>query len=68
MSVHPSSYYWWRRGYLTYGVGALRPWERRLPRMPNYTPYFVEQRMLAFSLAYPGFGPQRIAAELAHER
>jgi transposase InsO family protein len=68
MGVHPSTYYRWRRGYLTYGVDALRPRERRLPRMPNYTPAFVEQRVLAFSLAYPGLGPQRIAAELAHER
>jgi hypothetical protein len=34
--------------------------------MPNHTP-FIEQRVLAFALAYPGLGPQRISAELARE-
>lgn len=32
--------------------------------MPNATPLLVEQRVLAFCLAHPGFGPVRIAAEL----
>jgi len=68
MGVHPSTYYRWRKPYLIYGVDALRPRERRLPRMPNHTPSFIEQRILAFALAYPGFGPKRVAAELARER
>jgi hypothetical protein len=33
--------------------------------MPNATPAFIEQRVLAFALGHPGFGPNRIAAELA---
>ena len=68
LGVHPSTYYRWRKPYLTYGVDALRPRERRLPRMPNHTPSFIEQRILAFALAYPGFGPKRMAAELERER
>jgi hypothetical protein len=68
MGVHHSTYYRWRKPYLTYGTDALRPRERRLPRMPNHTPSFIEQRILAFALAYPGFGPKRVAAELARER
>jgi hypothetical protein len=36
--------------------------------MPNQLPAHVEQRILAFSLAFPGMGPKRIAAELARER
>ena len=68
MGIHPSTYYRWRRPYLIYGTDALRLRERRLPRMPNHTPPFIEQRVLAFALAYPGFGPQRISAELARER
>lgn len=68
MGIHPSTYYRWRQPYLIYGPDALRPRERRQPRMPNYTPSFIEQRVLVLSLAYPGFGPKRIAAELAQER
>jgi transposase InsO family protein len=32
--------------------------------MPNATTPHIEQRVLAFALAHPGFGPDRIAAEL----
>ncbi len=46
------------------GPEALRPRERRHPRMPNATPALVEQRVVAFSLAHPGFGPKRVSAEL----
>ncbi|HUE08784.1 MAG TPA: helix-turn-helix domain-containing protein [Acidimicrobiales bacterium] len=64
MGVHPSTYYRWRRQVLRYGLEILRPRERRAPKMPNATPVFVEQRVLAFALGHPGFGPGRIAAEL----
>lgn len=43
----------------------LRPRERRIPQMPNHTPVFVEQRVIAYSLGPAGEGPKRIAAELA---
>ena len=64
MGVHRSTYYRWRRQVLRYGLEILRPRERRSPKMPNATPVFVEQRVLAFALGHPGFGPGRIAAEL----
>jgi hypothetical protein len=33
--------------------------------MANTTSPLVEQRVVAFALGHPGFGPARIAAELA---
>jgi transposase InsO family protein len=66
--VHRSTYYRWRSKVLLWGADALRPRERRLPRMPNQIEPWTEDRVVAFALGYPGFGPKRIAAELAHER
>jgi transposase InsO family protein len=68
MGIHPSTYYRWARNVETWGLEALRPRERRRPRMPNQLPEWVEHRILAFSLANPGLGPRRISAELARER
>lgn len=68
MGVHPSTFYRWRREVLVWGLEALRPRERRRPRMPNQLPAHVEHRILAFALAHPGLGPRRISAELARER
>lgn len=68
MGVHRSTFYRWRRQVLTWGLEALRPRERRRPRMPNQLPAHLEQRIVAFALAYPGLGPKRISAELARER
>jgi hypothetical protein len=36
--------------------------------MANQTSVLVEQRVVAFALGHPGFGPARIAAELARPR
>jgi transposase InsO family protein len=68
MGVHPSTYYRWARQVQTFGLEALRPRERRAPRMPNQIPAHLEQRILAFCLAFPGLGPRRVSAELARER
>ena len=68
MGIHPSTYYRWRRQMLRFGPEILRPRERRGPRMPNATSPLVEQRVLAFALGHPGFGPARIAAELARPK
>jgi len=68
MGVHPSTYYRWRRQVLRFGPEILRPRERRRPRMANQTSAFVEQRVLAFALGHPGFGPARISAELRREK
>lgn len=62
--VHRSTYYRWRPRVKQWGVDALRPRERRKPLMPNQVPAWVEERVVAF----PGFGPRRIAAELQRER
>jgi transposase InsO family protein len=36
--------------------------------MPNEIGPHLEQRIIAFSIAHPGFGPRRISAELAREK
>lgn len=68
MGVHPSTFYRWRRDVERYGLEVLRPRERRHPRMPNATPVLIEQKVVAFALGHPGFGPARIAAELARDK
>jgi transposase len=68
MGVHPSTFYRWKRDVQRYGIEILRPRERRHPRMPNATPVLIEQRIIAFALGHPGFGPARIAAELARDK
>ena len=68
MGIHPSTYYRWKRLLDRYGPGILRPRERRPPRMANQTSVLVEQRVVAFALGHPGFGPARIATELARPK
>jgi transposase len=65
MGIHPSTYYRWKHQLDRHGPEILRPRERRVPRMANQTSPLVEQRVVAFALGHPGFGPARIAAELA---
>ena len=66
--IHRSTYYRWRRQIERHGLEILRPRERRRPQMPNALPKMVEERIVSFSLAHPGLGPQRVAAELAREK
>ena len=68
MGVHRSTYYRWKSDVARFGLEALRPRERRRPQMPNAMSPWVEQRVLGFSLAHPGFGPQRISDELRRPR
>lgn len=68
MGIHHSTYYRWRRQMVRYGTEALRPRERRRPRMPNAIPPMIEHRILAFAIGHAGLGPKRIAAELAREK
>jgi transposase InsO family protein len=63
--VHRSTFYVWKRRVERHGLEILRPRERRAPRMPNQLSSFIEQRIVAFALGHPGFGPRRIASELA---
>jgi transposase InsO family protein len=66
--IHPSTFYRWKKMVDRHGLEMLRPRERRAPRMPNATPVVLEQRILAYALAFPGQGPDRIAAELARDK
>ena len=66
--VHRSTYYVWKRRIERHGLEMLRPRERRRPCMPNQLSPVVEQRIVAFSLAHPGFGPRRVAYELRRPR
>lgn len=66
--VHRSTYYRWRSAVDRHGLEMLRPRERRAPRMPNQIPQHGEQRVVAFSLGHPAYGPDRISAELARPK
>jgi transposase InsO family protein len=66
--IHRSTFYVWKRRVERHGLEILRPRERRRPRMPQQLSPFVEERIVAFALGHPGFGPRRIASELARER
>jgi transposase InsO family protein len=68
MAIHPSTFYRWRNQAQRFGLDILHPRERRLPRMPNATSPIVEQRILAYALAFPTVGPQRISDELARQK
>lgn len=68
MGVHHSSYYRLKKQVERFGLEALNVRERRRPRMPNQIGPHLEQRILAFALARPGFGPRRISAELRREK
>ena len=68
MGVARSTYYVWKRKLERYGLDGLRVRERRRPRMPNQIGPHLEHRVLAFALGHPGFGPRRIAAELARPK
>jgi transposase len=68
MGIHPSTYYRWKRQLDRHGPEILRPRERRPPRMANTTSPLIEQRVVAFALGHPGFGPARIAVELARPK
>jgi hypothetical protein len=68
MGVHRSTDHRWKRQVDRWGLEALNVRERRKPRMPNEIGPHPEQRIVACSLAHPGFGPRRISAELAREK
>jgi transposase InsO family protein len=66
--IHRSTYYVWKRRVERHGLEILRPRERRRPRLPNQLSPFLEERIVAFALGHPGYGPRRIASELRKER
>jgi len=66
--IHRSTYYRWRHAVDRFGPEILRPRGRRAPQMPNSIPVLVEQRIVAFTLGFPGYGPAHIASELRREK
>ena len=68
MGVHHSTYYRLKHQVDRWGLEALNVRERRRPRMPNQIGPHIEQRIIAFALARPGFGPRRISAELRRSK
>jgi len=68
MGVDRSTYYRLKRRVDRWGLEALNVRERRRPRMPNQIGPHLEERIIAFALGHPGYGPRRISAELAREK
>jgi transposase InsO family protein len=68
MDVDRSTYYRLKKRVDRWGLEALNVRERRRPRMPNQIGPHLEQRIIAFALGHPGYGPRRISAELAREK
>ena len=68
MGVDRSTYYRLKKRVDRWGLEALNIRERRRPRMPNQIGPHIEQRIVAFALGHPGYGPRRISAELAREK
>lgn len=66
--IHRSTFYRWKAMAERFGAEILRPRERRRPQMPNSIPVLIEQRIVAFALGHPGYGPARISSELAREK
>ena len=66
--IHRSTFSVWKRRVERHGLEILRPRERRRPRMPQRLSPFVEERIVAFALGHPGYGPTRIASELRQRR
>jgi transposase InsO family protein len=62
--IHRSTFYRWKAQAERFGLEILRPRERRRTQMPNAIPVLVEQRIVAFALGHPGYGPAHIASEL----
>lgn len=65
LGFHHSTYYRWKPRVEREGLEILRPRERRPPRMPNQTPPWREEQIIAFALGHPGLGPRRVAAQIA---
>jgi transposase InsO family protein len=68
MGVDRWTYYRLKKRVDRWGLEALRVRERRRPRMPNQIGPHLEQRIIAFALGHPGYGPRRISAELTREK
>jgi transposase InsO family protein len=62
--ISRTRYYKWRERAERYGVEALMPKERRRPQLPNATPTWVVEELLALAVAKPTLGCRQLADEL----
>src|SRR4051794_9645589 len=63
MGVDRSTYYRLKHRVDRWGLEALNVRERRRPRMANQIGPHLQQRIVAFSLGHPAYGPRRTSAE-----
>jgi transposase InsO family protein len=61
--IHPSTFYDWRKRLETEGVIGLTPRASRT-RVKSYARVRFEAQVVAFALANPAFGPNRVRYEL----
>jgi len=61
--IHPSTYYDWRNRLEAEGPVGLTPRASRT-RIKSYARIRLEAQVVAYSLANPGFGPNRVLYEL----
>ena len=54
--ISRTRFYQWRNRAAQYGVEALMPKERRAPQLPNATPTWVVEELLAEAVARPTLG------------
>lgn len=57
-------FYRWRRRYLSYGATGLLPRPTRPQRWARQSAPQLEHAVLAYALAWPTHGPQRLADQL----
>jgi transposase InsO family protein len=63
--ISRTTYYRWKRMVEPYGLAALMPKTRRAPAMPNATPSWVVDELLAEAVVRPTLGARRYADVLA---
>ena len=62
--VSRTTYYRWARRAEAHGLDALMPKDRRRPAMPNQTPAWVVDELLAEAVVRPTLGARRYAHDL----
>jgi hypothetical protein len=62
--ISRTRFYKWRERAERYGVEALMPKQRRRPQLPNATPTWLVEELLALAVAKPTLGCRQLADEL----
>lgn len=62
--ISRTRFYEWRNRAERYGVEALMPKTRRAPQLPNATPTWLVEEVLALAVAKPTLGCRQLADEL----